>query len=215
MSHSKETSGDGFVGSDPPIGLILLFLFVILALFIGMAFEFSGLRARGIEGSQIPAVSEAVAAARSHEAASMDPSRLAAAMDEVIGDAQLLAGMESAGDSAVVAADEDPLVTQGRGLYATKTCIACHSLDGTKGVGPSWKDIFGEQEKMTDGTTITVDDAYLRESITQPMLKILEGFAPAMPPMPLEDAELDALVAFIKAQTAAPTGDVPESSEGH
>jgi mono/diheme cytochrome c family protein len=201
VSDPTKSVDRGFVDSDPPIALILVSLFVFVALFIGMAFEFSGLRARGTAGAQVPAASEALAAVAAHEASSMDPSRLQAAMEQVAGDAKLLEGLESADPGAEVASDEDPLVTKGRELYASKTCIACHSLDGTKGVGPSWKDVFGKDEKLADGSTVTVDDAYLRESIKDPMLKIVAGFAPAMPPLPLEDLELDALVAFIKAQT--------------
>jgi len=200
---SDTTAKKGFVDSDPPVGSILIFLFVFTALFIGMAFEFSGLRGRGTDNAQVPAATEALAAVHAHEAASMDASRLAAAMEQVAGDASLLEGVAMAAGGGEVAADEDPLVTKGRELYASKTCIACHSLDGTRGVGPSWKDVFGITEKLADGSSVTVDDAYLRESITDPNAKIVEGFAPAMPPLPLEDVELDALVAFIKAQADA------------
>ena len=214
MSDSHDTAKSGFLESDPPLGTILIFVFVFVALFIGMAFEFSGLRARGTEGAQVPADTAALMEVAKHEAASMDPSRLAAAMEQVVGDPSLLEGIESADAGAEVAADEDPLITKGRELYASKTCIACHSLDGTKGVGPSWQGVFGTAEKLTDGSTVTVDDAYLRESITEPMLKIVEGFAPAMPPLPLEPMELDALVAFIKAQTPTPpSGAAPEGED--
>ena len=202
MAHTSETTSKSFVDSEPPVGSILIFVFVFVALFIGMAFEFSGLRSRGSAKAQEPADTAALMAARDADHKAMNASRLSAAMEQVHGDASLLEGLESGDAGAEVAADEDPLVTKGRELYAAKTCIACHSLDGTRGVGPSWKDVYGTAEKMADGTTITVDDAYLRESIVSPMAKVVDGFPPAMPPLPLEDIELDALVAFIRAQTA-------------
>src|SRR6516162_6015094 len=46
-------------------------------------------------------------------------------------------------------------------LLETKDCLSCHSVDGSEGIGPTLKGIFGRTEKMTNGSTITVDDAYL------------------------------------------------------
>lgn len=210
MSDSNDPGViKSFIESEPPLGSILIFLFVFVALFIGMAFEFSGLRSRGTEHAQEPANMEFRTAVAEAEAKAMDPSRLKAAMEQVVGDASLLEGIESADAGIEIAADEDPLVTKGRELYTSKTCIACHSLDGTRGVGPTWKDVLGTQEKLTDGTTVTVDDAYLRESIMEPNKKVVESYAPSMPVIPMEDVELDALVAFIKAQTPAAADSAP------
>jgi cytochrome c oxidase subunit 2 len=55
-------------------------------------------------------------------------------------------------------------------------CVACHSVDGSAGVGPTWLGLFGRQENLDDGTTILVDDAYLRESILYPNAQIVEGY---------------------------------------
>ncbi len=60
-------------------------------------------------------------------------------------------------------------------------CVSCHSTDGTPGVGPTWLGIYGRQEALDDGTTVTVDDAYIRESIYDPNAKLVAGFAAAMP----------------------------------
>lgn len=70
---------------------------------------------------------------------------------------------------------DDPVV-RGEKWARTSGCIACHSIDGTKIVGPSWKGLFGKTEKMTDGTVVTVDEAYIRESILQPNKLIVEGY---------------------------------------
>jgi cytochrome c oxidase subunit 2 len=57
-------------------------------------------------------------------------------------------------------------------------CIGCHSSDGTVLSGPSWLGIFGQEEQMEDGQTITVDEDYLRKSILDPDIQIVEGFPP-------------------------------------
>lgn len=91
-------------------------------------------------------------------------------------------------------------VDHGALLYKAKGCNACHTLDGNKLVGPSWKGAFGKMEKLADGKEVLVDDAYLKESILKPMEKVVQGFPPAMPVLPLTDVEVDSLVMFIKAQ---------------
>lgn len=62
-------------------------------------------------------------------------------------------------------------------------CAGCHTIDGTPGVGPTWQGLFGGEETMADGSTITVDEEYLEESILSPNVHIVEGFqANIMPP---------------------------------
>lgn len=107
------------------------------------------------------------------------------------------AGMGSGGGEPGV--EVDPLVATGKTLFASKTCFTCHSTDGSRLVGPTFKGLAGKEEKLTDGTTVTVDVAYLTESIKDPMAKIVEGYAPAMPPLPLTDDEIAALIAYISS----------------
>ena len=90
------------------------------------------------------------------------------------------------------------MVEQGRALAESRACLVCHSLDGTTTIGPTWQGLFGRTETMTDGSTIVVDADYLKESILQPNAKIVEGYAPAMPPTSLTDAELEALISYIR-----------------
>lgn len=82
-------------------------------------------------------------------------------------------------------------------------CVACHSFDGTAGVGPTWQGIFGENVTLADGSTVTVDEAYIRESIMDPNAKIVDGFAPSiMPPNfsdLLTDGQIDQIIAFIES----------------
>lgn len=89
---------------------------------------------------------------------------------------------------------------RGKALYQSKACIGCHSLDGSAIVGPSFKGLYGSQQKMTDGSTHTADDAFITESIQQPQAKIVAGFENkgAMPAMGLSDDEVKDIIEFIK-----------------
>lgn len=89
----------------------------------------------------------------------------------------------------------------GRALLASKGCIACHSSDGTKLIGPSFKGLFGKQEIVVangEEFEITVDEAYLKESIMEPAKNIVKGYQPLMPPMPLTAEEVAAIIEHIK-----------------
>jgi cytochrome c oxidase subunit 2 len=95
-------------------------------------------------------------------------------------------------------------VAQGRALANGKGCVACHSIDGSTRVGPTWKSLFGKTENMRDGSTALVDDAYLGAFIRDPQARGVKGFAPVMPKIPLTDEEVAALVAYIKSLGPTP-----------
>lgn len=99
-------------------------------------------------------------------------------------------------------AGEDHAKPDGARLAKEKSCLACHSLDGVRGVGPTFKGLYGRQQTvLQDGkpVVVTVDDAYLRESILSPNAKIVDGFQPVMPAMGnLKADEIEALVEFIE-----------------
>lgn len=79
-------------------------------------------------------------------------------------------------------------------------CVACHSVDGSPRVGPTWKGLYGKTETMADGSTAKVDEAYLRAFIRDPKARVVKGFAPIMPTFDLSEQELTALVAYIRSQ---------------
>ena len=108
---------------------------------------------------------------------------------------------------AVVAKDLSKLKPEERGklIYeegkgAGPACKSCHSLDGSKIVGPSWKGLYGRQAKWTDGQSYTATDDYIKESIYVPNAHIVEGYAPGMIPYQgiLNDDDVKDLIAFIK-----------------
>jgi cytochrome c oxidase subunit 2 len=61
-------------------------------------------------------------------------------------------------------------------------CVACHSTDGTPGVGPTWQGLFMREEQLTDGSTVTADEAYIEHSISEPNAQIVTGFNPNIMP---------------------------------
>lgn len=85
-------------------------------------------------------------------------------------------------------------------VYKAKGCNACHSLDGSKVIGPSFKGIWGEEHAFTDGSKATVDENYVRESVLYPQKKVLEGFPPVMPTYQgrLSDDEIGFLIEYLK-----------------
>jgi cytochrome c oxidase subunit 2 len=78
-----------------------------------------------------------------------------------------------------IPADEPPGLT----ILKQNGCIACHSTDGSKIVGPTFKGIYGhEVEVITDGQerTIIVDDEYIKRSIYEPNADVVKGYNPGL-----------------------------------
>jgi cytochrome c oxidase subunit 2 len=98
------------------------------------------------------------------------------------------------------ATDVEPTPEAGEKLYVSKACVTCHTLDGSVKTGPSFKGLFGRQEPLADGTSVLVDENYLRTSILEPGRQVVAGFSPVMPAYAgmLKPNEIDALIAYIK-----------------
>jgi cytochrome c oxidase subunit 2 len=91
----------------------------------------------------------------------------------------------------------------GTQLLTIKGCVACHTLDGSKLIGPSFKGLFGRSGTVvTDGVTrqVVVDEEYVRKSILEPAADLVEGYQPLMPPQRdlLTDEEIDAIIEVLK-----------------
>ncbi|MES2658465.1 MAG: urate hydroxylase PuuD [Verrucomicrobiota bacterium] len=92
-----------------------------------------------------------------------------------------------------------PAVVEGGKLFVSQGCAACHQA-GDSQLGPNLRGIAGSTQILIDDSKVLADDAYLRESIRQPQLQIVKGFAPAMPPFAhLTDTQVDQLVAYLKS----------------
>lgn len=83
-------------------------------------------------------------------------------------------------------------------LLEAKDCMTCHSIDGSESIGPTLKGILGRSIKLKGGGTVIADEAYLRESIVQPDVKITDGFDDLMPKPELTDEELKQILDYLK-----------------
>ena len=106
--------------------------------------------------------------------------------------------------NVVAVRPEDP-VAWGQQLYA-RQCAVCHSVDGSRVQGPTFKGLWGREEEMQDGTRVTVDEAYVKESIRQPQAKIVKDYGPdkasAMTQFSeamLPDEQIAALIEYMKS----------------
>jgi cytochrome c oxidase subunit 2 len=105
---------------------------------------------------------------------------------------------------------EGTLAQRGAKLFNDLACATCH-LDTGQGRGPSLKDILGKPVDLQDGSSVLVDESYLRESILNSQAKIVKGFQPLMPTFQglISEENLVALIEHVKsmspnATTAAP-----------
>lgn len=104
--------------------------------------------------------------------------------------------------------DLSPLAAEGRDLVRANGCASCHGANGQGGVGPAFAGLYGSEVTLDDGSTVLADEAYLRESITDPRAKIVDGYGLPMPTNNLSDDEIDAIIAYIMALgTEIPTVD--------
>lgn len=103
-------------------------------------------------------------------------------------------------DGAALAAISLSPAERGKDLYSQRGCLACHSVDGKEVIGPTFKNLYGKMEDLEDGSSILVDENYLRESIYEPEAKMVKGFPPTMPSFKgiLSEEEVTALIEYIK-----------------
>ncbi len=98
-------------------------------------------------------------------------------------------------------AEGESMAAFGQRIFSRRGCNACHSIDGSKSTGPTWKGLWGNQETLADGSSVTVDDDYIRESIFEPNAKIVSGYqGVGMPSFQgqLNEQQVTAIIEFIK-----------------
>lgn len=98
--------------------------------------------------------------------------------------------------------ENDPPLVAGEKVYRIQGCTQCHSIDGTDGIGPSFKGIvLGQSRPLADGSQVVYDENYVRESIMEPQAKIAAGYDPVMPTYKgrLKDKAITVLIQYIKS----------------
>ena len=111
------------------------------------------------------------------------------------------------GDTAILAKATSGSIAGDQGLTIMKFqgCMACHSTDGTKIVGPTYLNLFGRQEVVNrNGTevTITVDEEYIKRSIFDPNADIVKGYPKGLMQSykgKISDADIAKIIEYLKS----------------
>ncbi|HTV25118.1 MAG TPA: c-type cytochrome, partial [Polyangiaceae bacterium] len=112
-------------------------------------------------------------------------------------------GGPSYGEPALVStasAEYLSLAAMGERVAVMKGCMRCHTADGTPHIGPTWRGLYRSEVDLADGERVLADEAYLTESMMDPMARLRQGFRAVMPPYQglLSAAETGALVEYIR-----------------
>jgi cytochrome c oxidase subunit 2 len=91
-------------------------------------------------------------------------------------------------------------VAAGEKLFTDLACNTCHT-PGPQARGPVLAGIYGKPVELQGGGTVTVDDAYVRESIVNPQAKVVAGFQPIMPTFQgmVTEEQLLQLIAYVRS----------------
>ena len=118
---------------------------------------------------------------------------------------QQRSGLAGAQDAAPMPGERirpsSSLVEEGRRVATEQGCMKCHSVDGSRHVGPTWVDLYQREEKLATGKQVVVDEAYLTRSMMDPGAEIVAGYQNVMPTYQgkLTPPEVGAVVEFIKS----------------
>lgn len=101
-----------------------------------------------------------------------------------------------------------PLAERGKLLVEKGTCVSCHNVTTTeRKIGPGLAGLWGSKREFEDGTSVVVDENYIRESILYPAKKIVKGFPNQMNAQNLSETELQAVIEYFKTASAANNSD--------
>ncbi len=102
-------------------------------------------------------------------------------------------------------AAEGSLASGGEKLFTDLACNTCHRADA-QGRGPVLDGLFGKTVTTQSGEKVTVDEAYVRESILHPSARIAAGYQPIMPTFQglVSEEQLLQLIEYVKSLQAAP-----------
>ena len=93
------------------------------------------------------------------------------------------------------------LAAQGEILFRTHGCSGCHGPASTVHA-PPLENLYGKPVPLQDGSIVTADEQYIRDSILLPQSQIAAGYPPIMPTFQnvLSEEEVLKLVAYIKSR---------------
>jgi cytochrome c oxidase subunit II len=108
-------------------------------------------------------------------------------------------------DTWLASADVPENEPAGLTLMKQNACVTCHSQDGSRIVGPSFKGLFGKKETViTNGIEreVVVDEDYIRKSVYEPNADVVKGFNPGLMPSQkdkLTDEDVQKIVDYLKS----------------
>ncbi len=91
---------------------------------------------------------------------------------------------------------------KGLSVLQTKGCLGCHTVDGSKKIGPTFRGLFGKKVTvLTNGEerVITADEEYTKRSVLQPGSDIVKGYPNIMPTIPVTQTELEDIVEYLES----------------
>jgi cytochrome c oxidase subunit 2 len=95
---------------------------------------------------------------------------------------------------------------RGSSLYISDGCVACHTLDGKRSIGPSFAGLADSFVRLRDGRRVLATEAFLRAQISAPARTPVAGYGPAAMQaasarlgLARRPADVQALVDFIEA----------------
>jgi cytochrome c oxidase subunit 2 len=111
------------------------------------------------------------------------------------------------GDTATLAKAGAGSAVSDQGLTIMKFqgCMACHSTDGSKIVGPTYLNLFGKQAVVSRNgadVTITVDDEYIKRSIFDPNADLVKGYPKGLMQSykgKVSDADIAKIIEYLKS----------------
>ncbi len=90
---------------------------------------------------------------------------------------------------------------KGLELLRTKGCLGCHTTDGTRKVGPTFKGLYGSNVTVvTNGKerTTAANEDYIERSVRNPGADVVKGYPNIMPKIPVTDEELKEILEYLE-----------------
>jgi mono/diheme cytochrome c family protein len=127
----------------------------------------------------------------------VDLAQLETEYEDMVAQEEALAEARSAASG-----EEEISASRGEQLYTANACQTCHSLDGSRLVGPSFTGLYGSERQFADGSSAIADSTYITNSIINSGDQIVESYSNVMPNYDyLSEGEVKSLIEFIKAQS--------------
>jgi len=86
-------------------------------------------------------------------------------------------------------------------LLESKGCLGCHSIDGSRKIGPTFKGLYESKViVLTNGKerAIVADEEYLKKSISDPQADIVKGYPPVMPAITATKEEMEEIIEYLE-----------------